>query len=188
MFFGHFFTRHRRFASRVILFQTRHEKNVFHKHSALKTCLNADTHSQPALPPLLTVNLNPSSRRSFNLHPFPLAVNLTTPQPAVILYPSSWQSNSPLPDQRSSSPPSGSQMQLSPRSGHPPPLLVVKFTPPRPAVILHPCWRSTSPLPPAIGCFKGRGIKKGGLMKRGDERREAEDGIREAKDGRREMW
>ena len=131
MFFGHFFTRHRRFASRVILFQTRHEKNVCHKHSALKTCLNADTHSQPALPPLLTVNLHPSSRRSFNLHP------------------SHWQLTSPLPNQRSfSTPPAGSQIHPSQSSGHPLPLqLAVKFTPPRPAVILHPSWWPTSPLP-----------------------------------------
>ena len=133
MFFGHFSTRHRRFASRVILFQTRHEKNVCHKHSALKTCLNADTHSQPALPPLLTVNLHPSSRRSFNLHP------------------SHWQLTSPLPNQRSfSTPPAGSQIHPSQSSGHPLPLqLAVKFTPPRPAVILHPCWQPTSPSPPS---------------------------------------
>ena len=170
---------------------TRHMKNLLKRRYAL----TARSYSSYRSNSPLSAQQSSFTPSDGQIYPFPpsghppplLAAKFTPLHPAVILNPS-WRSNSPLPDQRSSSPPSGSQMQLSPRSGHPPPLLVVKFTPPRPAVILHPCWRSTSPLPPAIGCFKGRGIKKGGLMKRGDERREAEDGIREAKDGWREMW
>ena len=140
--------------------------------------------SQPApIPPTGQIHPFPPSS-----HPSPhLTVKFTPSRPAVILH-LCWRPNSLLSTQRSSSTPAGAQIHPSQTSGHPLPHLAVKFTPPRPAVILHPCWRSTSPLPPAIGCFKGRGIKKGGLMKRGDERREAEDGIREAKDGRREMW
>ena len=63
--------------------------------------------------------------------PVLLAANLTPPHPAVIFHPSCWQSNSPLPAQRSSSIPAGSQT-------HP-------FCS---AVILHPSWWSNSPLPP----------------------------------------
>ena len=50
--FWHIFLRHCCFASRVILFQPRHNKKCpRHKFSALETCFNADSRSQPALTP-----------------------------------------------------------------------------------------------------------------------------------------
>ena len=117
----------------------RHTSSFF---LAFKTCFNADT----------------------DVHLQMLAVNPTPSHLVVILDPSCWWSNSPLPAQWSSSnadggqppsPPSahlpplmlGGQIPPSPPGSHPPPLLAVKLTPFCPAVILHPCWRPTSSIP-----------------------------------------
>ena len=102
-----------RHVSQVILFQTSHKKIPCHNFSALKTCFNAETCSQPVPtprsgesasllsvvsqpPPLLAVKfILPSSQLSVNLHPC-------------------WQSNS----------------SLLPIVSQPPPLLAVRFIPP----------------------------------------------------------
>ena len=141
--FQHYSPHHHCFVSRVILFQMSLKK-FCHKFSALKTCFNADTRSQPA----------PNhSYRSISIPP-PGGQSTSS---------SCWRLTSPLPTQRSSSiPPAGSQSHPSPPSGPLPPLLLaVKFTPPSshpplmlsvkltsqcPAFILHPCLRSNSPL------------------------------------------
>ena len=135
-----FSPRHRLFASHVIIFQTRHKKLSRYKFSAVKTCFNAYTRSQPApTPPSPAVifypscwsaggQIHPSPRSG---HPTPLiAAFLTPPHPAVILYP-----------------PSVSQINPSPAGGHPAPLLMVNFTPLHPAVIPQPSPPRGHPLP-----------------------------------------
>ena len=85
----------------------------------MKTCFNAETHSQCG-----RANSPLSAQRSSSP---PLATNLTPPHPAVFFH-FCLRSNSPLPAQRSS---------YTPVS-----LFAVKFTPLqlRPAVILHPSY------------------------------------------------
>ena len=118
------------------------------------------------LPPLLAVDLYPSSLAVSHppplllaaihtppacgvIHPFLpsghppslLAVKFTPHRRAVIFYPSCWRCCSPLPAQRSYSTPCWRSNSPFSASGHPPSLLAVKFTPPHPPVIFHPsCW------------------------------------------------
>ena len=130
-----------------------------HKCSAVETCFNADTHSQPA----------PDQRSSST----PAGGQLHPPHLAAIFHPSCWQSNSPLPTQRSSSTPAGcsSKPHPFPPSVHLPPfMLEVNFT-----------------FPPAIG-VQGEGGDEQGRRKSGDERPEMRDERRELKDERQEMW
>ena len=100
-----------------------------HIFSAPKTCFNADVRLQPAPTP-------PSSR---SLPRFSGGQPSSTPPSGGHPYPSRLRCHSPLPAQRSSSIPAGSQIHPSPPSGHLLPLLLaVLFTSSPTAVILHP--------------------------------------------------
>ena len=98
--FSIFFHASSLFVSRVIqFFQTCHKKMPRHKISALKTCFNADTRSQPA-------PIQRSSSTSFLEEKFTRPAqwsSSTLPAggqphpslPVVIFHPSCWRSNSP---------------------------------------------------------------------------------------------
>ena len=146
-----------------------------HKFSALKTCFNADMrlHCWRLNPPLsvqqsfspFPIQRSSSTPAGGQPHPSPpsgyvpllLVANLTPLHPALIFYPSCWQSNSPLSAQQSfSTSPARGQTLPSLSSSHPhpssssshlPPLLVANLTPPHPVVMFHLCCWPTSPLP-----------------------------------------
>ena len=99
VFFRYFSMLHRCFVSRVIqFFQTCHKKMPRHKISALKTCFNADTRSQPA--PIQRSSSSfleekftrPAQRSSSTL---PAGGQPHPSLPVVIFHPSCWRSNSP---------------------------------------------------------------------------------------------
>ena len=178
-FFSKFSPSHRRFVSRVILFQSCHKKFHVNNFQFLKLV------KFPLLFP--AVILQPFWRSK---SPFParghspslLPVKFTPPRQAVILHPSEGQIPHPsqavilrpfcwsihpspandhpphpilavkFPLQRPAviSIPFAGQNPHSTPIGHPPPHVAVKFFPPRPAAVLQPFWQSNSPPPPAI--------------------------------------
>ena len=176
-FFSKFSPSHRRFVSRVILFQSCHKKFHVNNFQFLKlvkfpllfpaAILQPFWRSKSPFPArghspsLLPVKFTPP-RQAVILHPS--EGQIPHPSQAVILRPFCWSIHpspandhpphpilavkSPLQRPAVISIPFAGQNPHSTPIGHPPPHVAVKFFPPRPAAVLQPFWQSNSPPPP----------------------------------------